>query len=172
MNKQVMCEQCHKKVASAWVTKIEGSEVTKFSLCEDCLKAFSLKISINSQNLPLDSYFNCLNDKEFYPERLSNFKMCPKCQLSFADFMQTGLLGCPNCYQFFGQQLRPLLEEMHGSLEYKGKIPVWAPVTYVLNTELKALKNELFSLISQENYEAAALIRDKINTVKEKLTKA
>jgi protein arginine kinase activator len=50
--------------------------------------------------------------------------MCETCGLSFAQFRQTGLLGCPECYEAFAEPLKPLLARAHeGGTHHVGKAP-------------------------------------------------
>ena len=47
---------------------------------------------------------------------------CSFCGLTFADFRRTGRLGCPHCYETFGDQLPRLLRRIHGGVKHVGKV--------------------------------------------------
>lgn len=52
---------------------------------------------------------------------------CPSCGMTYAEFRQSGQLGCPGCYKAFEAQLGPLLERWHeGGSHHVGKIPARA----------------------------------------------
>ena len=57
----------------------------------------------------------------------------------------------------------PYLKRVHGSTKHVGKVPNSAPIM-VVNTEntVESLRMELNRLVSEERYEEAAVIRDKI----------
>jgi protein arginine kinase activator len=107
---------------------------------------------------------------------------CSVCNMSFSEFSKTGRLGCSNCYKVFRNELNPILRRIHGSIEHKGKTPVRgvpgtpkktentkaaqeneeAAKSEVNCNELERLKTELNEAIKTEEYEKAAVIRDKI----------
>jgi protein arginine kinase activator len=39
-------------------------------------------------------------------------KICPNCGYEFAEFLETGFLGCSKCYEAFGNELEPYIEEI------------------------------------------------------------
>ncbi len=50
--------------------------------------------------------------------------ICSTCGLSFAQFRQAGVLGCPDCYEAFADALGPLLARAHeGGTHHVGKAP-------------------------------------------------
>ena len=51
-------------------------------------------------------------------------RVCPECNLSFAEFRKTGTLGCPECYASFEKNLSPLIERaQNGATNHTGKAP-------------------------------------------------
>jgi len=49
---------------------------------------------------------------------------CPRCSATLAQLRDTGVLGCPTCYEAFLPQLVPLLERYHeGGTSHFGKVP-------------------------------------------------
>lgn len=49
---------------------------------------------------------------------------CPRCSATLAQLRDTGVLGCPTCYEAFLPQLVPLLERYHeGGTSHLGKVP-------------------------------------------------
>ena len=50
-------------------------------------------------------------------------KICPKCGTKLSQFYRTYMLGCPNCYVAFSEQLTPVLKELHGADFHVGKKP-------------------------------------------------
>lgn len=93
-------------------------------------------------------------------------RVCPVCKISFAEFRTTGRLGCANDYRAFETELRPLLENIHGSTKHVGRSPHHQGAGP--NTALLSLRKELQQAISEENYERAAQIRDEIDRLDKK----
>ncbi len=91
---------------------------------------------------------------------------CEVCGLKFVEFRNSGRLGCPHDYDHFREELLPLLESIHGDTVYAGKSPK-APARATPKPprdagELAALRKKLTRAVKDEDYEAAARLRDRI----------
>ena len=91
---------------------------------------------------------------------------CEVCGLKFVEFRNSGRLGCPHDYDHFREELLPLLESIHGDTVYAGKTPK-APARATPKPprdagELTALRKKLTRAVKDEDYEAAARLRDRI----------
>jgi len=96
-------------------------------------------------------------------------KECSECGIKFADFRNSGRLGCPHDYQVFRDELLSLLENIHGETRHCGKTPRRQPQNRQTQTELVALRKQLTAAIHREAYEEAARLRDRIKTLEESL---
>jgi protein arginine kinase activator len=83
---------------------------------------------------------------------------CPDCGLRFMEFRVNGRLGCPSDYGTFTPGLVPLLKRAHGATRHVGKVPTRRPGP---DNRLR-LRAQLRDAISREDYEAAALLRDRL----------
>ena len=93
---------------------------------------------------------------------------CEKCGNTFNDIVNSGKIGCADCYTTFYDKLLPSLQRIHGKTRHEGKNPtiIKAEVNESVH-ELQALENELKTAISEQNFEKAAELRDRINNLKE-----
>ncbi len=91
---------------------------------------------------------------------------CDVCGLSYGNFKETGRFGCGNCYKVFGERLNPLFKKVHGNTGHTGKIPNRAGGRIKVQREIERLKQQLDESIRNEEYEKAAVIRDKIREIK------
>ncbi len=89
-------------------------------------------------------------------------KVCPMCGITFAEFRQTGRLGCPYDYVCFAPDLEPLLMNIHGAKDHVGKRPSKAQGTPDHQHRLIKLRKEMKAAIEKEDYENAGRIRDEI----------
>lgn len=103
--------------------------------------------------------------------------VCPSCETTLAQFRNSSLLGCAECYRAFESQLAPLIERAHeGATHHTGKIPRQAgapPAPVDLATRIamaeerakrvQALRKQLADAIATEQYERAAKLRDELN---------
>jgi protein arginine kinase activator len=99
-------------------------------------------------------------------ERLDQ-KSCPVCGITFYEFRQAGRLGCPHDYVRFEADLEPLIVNIHGDTEHKGKRPKRGVCNSEKQTELIRLRQEMKDAIQQEEYEHASVLRDKIKQIEE-----
>jgi len=167
------CQNCGENPANLWVTKIMDGQVTKQHLCDECFRKlsgyslpFTLALPLNIMN-PLMNITDAIQ-----PVKTAKFKVCKNCCTSWSDFLQTGSLGCPQCYQSFSKYLQPIIEDIHSSFTYKGKVPKRLPDGVRIKASLKHLKQKLFKSIDEENYEEAARLRDEIQALKKQLDHA
>ena len=91
---------------------------------------------------------------------------CPQCDLTWTEFRQRGLLGCPNDYLAFEEPLKMLIVRAHGTpSQHVGKVPRRAQQSFGQQVQLLRLRQDLQQAVETENYESAAQIRDKISKV-------
>jgi protein arginine kinase activator len=93
-------------------------------------------------------------------------KACPGCGLTFAQFRQTGRLGCAQCYVAFEQELTPLIERAQsGGGAHCGKAPGRGGATLEQEILVKRLARELDQAVAAEQYERAAQLRDRLTSM-------
>lgn len=102
------------------------------------------------------------------PDSAEPSSQCPVCGISFEEFRQIGRLGCPHDYEHFREELKPLLESIHGGLRHVGKVPRSLPADARRQTELIKLRQEIQQAIAVEDYERAARLRDQIDTIEKR----
>lgn len=107
---------------------------------------------------------------------LPQTRRCSLCGSSFDDIANRGKLGCAECYEQFGDRLAPTIERMHGRTKHIGKLPGRpAAPNNPIQTErmekkkearaadtLEELRNQLRMAVAAEEYEKAAVLRDRI----------
>jgi len=99
---------------------------------------------------------------------------CPVCSHSLEEFRIAGKLKCAYCYQTFSRLLEAVLLHYHGALEHCGLYPLGyerIPSQRETRQYLDKLEEELQSVLKVENYEAAAIIKRKIDTLRKPETK-
>lgn len=169
----IFCDECKKNIATVFLTKISGSEVSKVQLCEEC--AARMEETTEAANL-----------LAFLPQILSGLQgaddhlvedvlaceliTCGSCGTSFNDFQKMGFLGCSRCYESFGEPLEKVIFEFQESGEHTGKMPGKVSETARLRKRLVELEKDLEHQISREEYEAAAAVRDSIRKIEDRLS--
>ncbi len=94
---------------------------------------------------------------------------CPSCGFTQADFKKAGRLGCAECYETFAEGLEGLLKTMHKGTKHTGKTPQNMQQSRALTERLKLLQEQLEKAVAEEDFELAAVKRDEIKMMKEKI---
>lgn len=93
-------------------------------------------------------------------------KTCTGCGLTFAQFRQTGRVGCALCYTAFEGELSPLIERaQNGGTHHAGKTPQRAGTSIDRQILIQRLVKELDHAVASEQYERAAKLRDRLSSL-------
>ena len=178
----MLCDNCKENEASVRYTEIINGNKREMMLCEEC----SRKFGINNMNLklPIDfsSFFGDLiseyEQSEFMPIfNTQNELKCNTCNLSYKEFLNTGKLGCADCYDAFSDRINTVLKRIQGSTEYLGRKSEAQNNNRIEIKDKKkpsskeekiiAMQEELKKAIKDERYEDAAKIRDEIKKIEQ-----
>lgn len=170
----MICDICHKKEATIHITEIINDEVKELHVCQKCAEAESIKMQ---QSFGIADLLSGLVDFPSLIEEGEALK-CPTCGMSYTDFRKIGRLGCSDCYVAFRKVLLPLLKNIHGSTRHIGKEPEQiVTIDEEKQKKVKAISKEdritelrekLQKAIQNEEYEEAAVLRDRIRQMENK----
>lgn len=162
------CQKCQKQ-ATFHITDLTGDDLLALHLCPDCAKQYLNTDEAPEQDAQLMSGVlqQQLKPLEKAAEDLRELdsKECPICGISFHEFRQAGRLGCPHDYVFFGNELEPLLVNVHGDNQHVGKKPKRGVRDTESQTELIRLRRQMKEVVEQEDYEKASQLRDQIRKI-------
>ncbi len=150
----MLCQKCKQKAATVRYTYSMNGKGAAYSLCEDCYRALAGTESLFSgwlfpgtaQSMPA----------------MREIKKCDLCGYSFDRIAHEGRVGCARCYRTFEKELSPLIARIHGN-----KVYVHGEDIDTERSELEKLQAEMEKAIKEENFEEAAILRDKIKALKE-----
>jgi protein arginine kinase activator len=168
------CEKCKKGHATYHLTSIENGQKKEAHLCEGCARETGVGFKLNF------SIGDLLGKAPppAKPGRASKTK-CPTCGMTVDKLKQSMRVGCANDYEFFRDELGPLLKKIHGSAIHVGKTPgdvekdvmsevekAKAEVTVERReADLAKLRKDLDTVVKSEKYEEAAKLRDQIRSI-------
>jgi protein arginine kinase activator len=154
------CEFCPEP-ATVHITDMKRGKYRELHLCEKCAeKEQSVKWQ---KQMSLEEYIKGVIAA--YAGSLSGdlAKLeCPHCGTKYMEFRAQGRLGCPADYTVFHKGLAPLLERIHGKVTHVGKAPRRGSAAPGRQSELVRLRRELQAAVAQEDYETAAVLRDRL----------
>jgi protein arginine kinase activator len=167
------CQKCAKP-ATFHITDIErGGKPHEFHLCDEHAREHLDPTKEATESLALGKLAEGLIKSTggagagTREASAADKQSCPLCNLTFLDFRSTGRLGCPHDYEVFREELLPLLENIHDETRHSGKVPRRAPRGSQKQTMLIQKRNELKRAVAEENYEAAARLRDEIKKLEQ-----
>jgi protein arginine kinase activator len=152
------CELCSDTEATVQVTQVVNGAVKKWNLCDSCAsqEGFNIQGPISFTDILFG-----MGDGAPEPSTQEP-KSCPSCHMQRSDFKKNSRLGCPECYETFAFELRPLIEAMHKGSQHEGKIPQNAKIS----ADIARLQAQLDKAVSEQHFEEAARLRDEINSCK------
>jgi len=177
----MICDNCRKNEATIHFIQLgSGQDIKKFDLCKECVKDLSFLAdgnfeiedsSISSNILAIDlGFFNEQDTDNIMGAASSNQnKKCISCSTTLDLIKKTGRVGCPRCYDEFYDELNPLIKIIQSGIEHKGKIPLNCNQRLKIEKKIKELKFKMEEQIIVENFEEAALLRDKISSLQKKM---
>lgn len=167
----MLCDECHKNLATIHLIKVVNEESMRLNLCESCAQKLAAESALNFFfTFPklLASIFDAESPeglvqvlKEGLREE-EDLLTCGICGISFAEVKENGRLGCEDCYQTFSPKLTSIFKKVQEGFEHTGKIPKQLGEEARLKFKIRALGNRLKDCVEKENYEEAAKLRDEI----------
>lgn len=157
------CDKCGKS-ATIHLTEIIDGEKFEKHLCQDC--AATEGITIKAE-VPISQLLEDFILQSGEAEQAAD-ATCEVCGMTFSEFREGGLLGCPNDYDAFEKGLAPLLaRSQEGAATHIGRVPTGADDAQKRQTAILRLRSELKAAVASEDYEKAAVLRDQIKELEE-----
>lgn len=115
--------------------------------------------------------------------KIPQYEPCTNCGITLQEISKTGRLGCPHCYEHFGQILANVLQQAHGSLRHVGKVPKnfhaqaeekrrQQEEAASIEDQIRLLRLKMAKAVEVENYEVAGVLKQKIEELQKQLTGA
>ncbi len=170
------CEKCGSREAEVHIRHQKGKDIADFHLCRQCAEIMAKEgiIPDISFDIPIDSFLWGLFPAHGIPatghagdEAVRAEVTCSRCGLDSGYFRKAGKYGCPECFSVFRDYLGPLLRKIHGSEIHRGVRPKTACIEVSCSDEIELLRKELLEAVEKEDYERAAVIRDRIREIGE-----
>ncbi|MCG3128723.1 MAG: Protein-arginine kinase activator protein [Phycisphaerae bacterium] len=161
----IPCERCKKAQATFHLTNIKPStgEKVETHLCESC--AVEEGFIPKAATAQVEELLANLMASKAAGAKLSDL-VCDECGMSFLEFRQNGLLGCPQDYDVFRESLEPMIERAQdGATQHTGKAPRRRGGAATPAADRRKLKKLLAEAVAAEDYERAAELRDRIREV-------
>lgn len=182
----MLCEKCEKNQATFHYTEVVNGVKNEHHLCSECAANTDI------------SYYSTIFDNDQFGKLLSGilggqnvFKggkdvdpagnvTCPKCKMTYGEFVSNSSFGCSECYDVFGPLISSNIKKIQGSNKHIGKRPVLFNEGYSnmssivisdddnrdINKEIEYYGKLLKEAVASEDFIEAARLRDLINELK------
>lgn len=174
----MLCDKCKKNEATIHVKKVSGGKIESLHLCAACAKENEEQGALGAFGFNLaEVLFNIgeINKQESSAEKAASENSgssgeegpcCPVCGWNMDNLRKfNGRVGCASCYETFSEIIADALTRIQRGKVHLGKRPGASdPLanTAALQIEIERNKKELAGFILREEYEKAAVCRDKI----------
>ncbi|MBN2531540.1 MAG: UvrB/UvrC motif-containing protein [Spirochaetales bacterium] len=158
---------CKKNQAVILINQVINNKKKEIGLCESCallsgfIEGKDNTVKFNLSNFIFSGLSFSKKDKE---SRLK--RVCPGCGTTLNQIVKERRCGCSECYTVFRRELKRKLKKYLGVNLHKGKYPKCLKTYKTFLFDLRILKEKLRSAVHREDYESAAVLRDKIKLLK------
>ena len=174
----MLCQHCNQNEATTHIKKNINGKREEMHLCSDCARELGVmeKFRVPSVTDFFGESFlgNFLGAGVAAMNSLAGVERCSTCGSSFNDIVKGGHIGCSDCYDKFADRLEPSIRKIHGKTKHIGKFISYdesneseKAESKKATDELEQLKEQLQKAISEQRFEDAAVLRDKIKALTE-----
>ena len=179
----MLCDNCKKNEATILIREIRNGKAVSLNLCAECARKKEEAGELNSLGFNLaEMLFDFgkiarrkgnadVGDGIPVPENLVG-TICPHCGTTIEDAAKAdGKFGCPECYAAFSEWIDTAAAKRQSGHVHIGKHPAGVDAESVpaRRLELERLREKLRGEIRREEYENAALSRDRIAALEKEL---
>jgi protein arginine kinase activator len=161
----MLCQKCHKNLATVRYAEVVDGQVKELHMCTGCLNRHHAEESTGfalSGEAPAPK---TARRRRKPSESLTVSVVCESCGTDSRQVVRDGKVGCPVCYNTFGDELENAIRERNAAVIHRGKAPNRDDEREKLRVELQTKRALLRSALRSEKYEEAAIMRDDIRTL-------
>lgn len=174
----MLCQHCNQNEATTHIKKNINGKREEMHLCSDCARELGVMEEFRVPSVTDffgESFLgNFLGAGVAAMNSLAGVERCSTCGSSFNDIVKGGHIGCSDCYDKFADRLEPSIRKIHGKTKHIGKFISYdesnepeKAESKKETDELEQLKEQLQKAISEQRFEDAAVLRDKIKALTE-----
>ena len=153
------CEKCKQNTATVRIQQSANGHKTDMYLCGDCSGEIEMLLLL--ENI----FHGFLSKPPVQAHRKIGQPTCANCGITFDELKADGMLGCAACYRSFHSILEPLLMNTHAANYHEGKLPKHSGGHLRQERQLDRLRTYMQQAIDAEDFDRAALLRDKIRSL-------
>ncbi len=156
----MLCQNCKKNAATVDYVEIINGERYESHLCSSC---YAELLGEANSKADSDIWAGFFGEPSIKKE-----KKCTVCGTRYSDYQRTGLLGCPNCYDIFREELLPSIRRIQGKVTHVGK-SAKNNDELGLHRQLKSLQEQLEVALKERRYGEAGRLNRQIKEINDAL---
>ena len=146
------CDVCGIRESVMFIQEVTPTSTRELHLCAECAAEKRISTEGGRLEVPLGKIF------PMRPE----VRLCRVCGLSLANLRKYRRAGCPNCYKDFASEIGAMMNGSKKSSTYKGSLPKRIAGFRSKLEDRAVLENSLNESVAREDYEKAAVYRDRL----------
>lgn len=154
-----LCDFCHENDAMFFIEKVGPEGKSKINICPSCARKRGITPNPSSLQKNIGGLFSEIASlaRKFEEEEK---KVCPVCGMSLGAIKRTQVVGCPECYEIFKNEIASLMASRGIKGTYTGTMPLRIDKFRSALTDRNLIQMKLGEAIKNEDYEKAAFYRD------------
>ena len=157
------CDVCKINDAVIFLQEVRGTQKKELHLCLECAKAKGIPTpnpgeKFDPEKLSLEKIISAMSEK----------KSCKVCGRSLDDIKRYRSVGCPACFSNFTSEIKALLKKDGEEKTYCGSFPRHVSDGRSVLQDRIILQEKLEESVAKEDFEKAAIYRDKIKELDKK----
>lgn len=146
-----------------FITQYINGDPIEMNLCDTC--ATEMEQPMLDEGLSFQQFLTGLMHSSKNNQQ-QDIHVCKTCGMSLQEFKRNSKVGCADCYKNFAEDLLPVVKRLHGTAKHNGKVPGRINAESKSQKALEHLEGQLKIALMQEDYEQAAILRDRIRDLK------
>ena len=142
------CDICGKEKAVLHIQEIIGNERHQINICKECeingnIMEKCLELEFDNIDTAFPNYRSLPSKKKKKKVPNSN-KVCKVCGYSLEDFLKTGAVCCPKCYEYLKSDLSKAVKKIHRENKHIGKICFDIRINKFYKSQIRRLDKPVF----------------------------
>lgn len=170
------CDICKVREAVFFVQEVNKDTSIELHYCEECAAKKGLLLNKNSSENTIKTVMAKIADS--FGNSNNTVRVCRFCGTTETSVIKTGKVGCSYCYTVFANLIRKDSQDNKKIRPAGNNSEENTPETAiefqkikdtVMAGKIEILQKKLDDAVNAENYEEAAVLRDKINELKKNI---
>jgi protein arginine kinase activator len=159
------CDICGSNKAVIHIQQIYENNEINIKICEKCARNKGLTLDNKEIGKSLKVLLSNFEEIKKVLELGEEKKKCSVCGTDFNTLKGKCEAGCENCYSEFENYLKNFYKSTTGNSVYTGKYPGKVSLMMRKRKNREKLEKDLVSAVKKEDYEKAAVLRDRIRFI-------